>query len=335
MRVVVIGGTGNVGIATVRALAADPHITEVIGVARRAPAATIDKVVWRSADIERDQLDVLEGADAVVHLAWKIQPQHDEPAMTATNVTGTQRVLEAVERHGVGALVVASSVGAYAPGPKHRDADGWVTVDESWPATGIRSSAYSRDKATVEAMLDDFAAGHPGIRVVRLRTSLVFQRGAAAEIHRLFLGRLPWHLPAWMRVVPAPRRLVFQATHADDIADAYRRAVLDGGASGAYNIAAEPILTPQLIADAVGGRTLPVPAALLRAGAEASFRLRLQPSGGGWLDMATQTPLMDVTRARRELGWSARMSSVDALRELLTGIGDGAGDATVPLAPRR
>ena len=50
--------------------------------------------------------------------------------------------------------------------------------------------------------------------------------------------------------------------------------------------------------------------------------------------MATQTPLLDTTRARRELGWSEVRSSVDTLTELLDAIGDGAGGPTPALAPR-
>jgi nucleoside-diphosphate-sugar epimerase len=232
-------------------------------------------------------------------------------------------------------LVVASSVGAYAPGPKSSDRPAWSGVDESWLATGVRTSAYSRDKAAVEAMLDSFTRTHPAVRVVRLRTSLVFQRAAASQIHRLFLGPFaPWRLPRFVRLVPAPAQLIFQATHAADIGDAYARAALDGAARGAYNVAADPVLTPQLIAASTGGRVVALPARLLRWLAEGSFRLRLQPSGGGWIDMATQTPLMDSTRARTELGWAPTHTSIDALHALLDGIGDGAGTATAPLQPR-
>ena len=37
MRVVVTGATGNVGTSVVSALAADPNVTEIVGLARRAP----------------------------------------------------------------------------------------------------------------------------------------------------------------------------------------------------------------------------------------------------------------------------------------------------------
>jgi hypothetical protein len=113
-------------------------------------------------------------------------------------------------------------------------------------------------------VLDTFEADHPTVRIVRLRTSLVFQRSAASEIHRLFLGRLlPWRLPRPLRLVPRFDALQFQATHADDIADAYVR-VIKAPVRGAFNVAAEPVLDPTTIARAVGGRTVPLPTLAVR-----------------------------------------------------------------------
>lgn len=333
MKVVVFGATGNVGTALLRALAAEPSITDIVGVARRLPpdlaaAPGGARVQWEALDISTDDLGLVGGASVVVCLAWKIQPSRNESEMRATNVVGTMRVADAVVSNGVPAFVYASSVGVYAPAPKD------VRLDEAWPATGIASSTYSAHKAEVEARLDRFEAEHPNLRVARMRTSLVFQRSAASEIHRIFLGRLlPWHLPRPLRLVPRLKQLRFQATHADDIAAAYRLAIMSE-AAGAFNVAAEPVLTPTVIARAVGGRTVPVPQGAVRAAMAAAYRLRLQPSEPGWLDMATNTPVMDTRRASDELGWTPRFSSLDALVELLDGIGDGAGDSTLPLHPR-
>ena len=78
---------------------------------------------------------------------------------------------------------------------------------------------------------------------------------------------------------------------------------------------------------------MPVPARVLRAGASLSFKLRLQPTEPGWVDMALAVPLMDVTRAREELGWEPFRDAREALMELLEGIREGAGEETPPLAP--
>jgi UDP-glucose 4-epimerase len=333
MRVVVFGASGNVGTSLLAALAGEERVREVVGIARRAPKAVFPKVSWRTADIADPNTDLaalMRGADCVVHLAWLIQPSRDESITHAVNVEGSQRVFDAVARAGVPALVYASSVGAYAPGPKDR------AVDESWSTTGIASSFYSRHKAAVERILDSFEAAHPEVRVVRLRPGLIFKRAAAIGIRRLFAGPFlpsPLLRRELIPIVPSHPRLVFQAVHSLDVGDAYRLAIVRDDARGAYNVAAEPVLNPSELGRLLGARPVPVPAALLRLGADLTWRLHLQPTSPGWLDMGLAVPVMDTTRARTELGWTPARTASDALLELIDGMREGAGEDTPPLSP--
>jgi UDP-glucose 4-epimerase len=333
MRVVVVGASGNAGTSVLEALAHEDRVDEIVGVARRKPKRSFAKTTWRAADISDPAADlrgIFAGADCVVHLAWLIQPSRDESITHATNVEGSQRVFEAVAAARVPALVYASSVGAYAAGPKDR------AVDESWPTTGIDSSFYSRHKAAVERILDSFEAANPSVRVVRLRPGLIFKRSAATGIRRLFAG--PFLPSALVRrelipFVPSHPRLVFQGVHSLDVGEAYRLAIVRDDAHGAYNVAAEPILDPPELARILGARTVPVPAALLRAGAGLTWRLRLQPTSPGWVDMGLGVPVMDTTRAREQLGWTPRHTASQAFAELLDGMREGAGEDTPPLSP--
>ena len=331
MRVVVVGASGNVGTSLLRSLAAEPAVDSVLGIARRIPETKFPKTEWRAADISRSPLRPLfQDADAVVHLAWLIQPGRDEQRLHQVNVEGSGRVFRAVAAAGVPSLVYASSVGAYAPGPKDR------AVDESWPTTGIGSSFYARHKAEVERLLDRFEDEHPATRVVRLRPGLIFKREAASGIRRLFAGPLLPNFLVQRRlipVVPAHERLVFQAVHSYDVGDAYRLALVNEGARGPFNVAAEPVLDPDELARTLGARKVRVPRALLRGGAALSYGLRLQPSEPGWVDMALAVPVMDTTRARTELGWRPQRSSSEALLDLLEGMREGAGLDTPPLEP--
>jgi UDP-glucose 4-epimerase len=331
MRVVIVGATGNVGTSLLRALADEPQVEEVVAVARREPAMRWPKTRFVRADVVSDDLvSLFRGFDAVVHLAWLIQPSRDEEQLHSVNVEGSERVFRAVGEAGVGALVYASSIGAYSPGPKDRG------VDESWPTAGIETSFYSRHKAATERQLDSIESEFPSLRVVRLRKALVFKREAAAEIRRYFLGPLlPGSLmrTQLLPVVPDIRGLVIQAVHSYDAGEAYRLALVNGGARGAYNIAAEPVLDPDELADLLGARKLPMPAAVARAATDASWHAHMQPTPPGWIDMALNVPIMDTSRAREELGWSARHSSRDALMDLLHGLRDGSGADTPPLAP--
>jgi UDP-glucose 4-epimerase len=328
VRVVVTGASGNVGTSLLRSLAAEPAVESVLGICRRIPKAHFPKVEWRAADVATSPLRPLfQGADAVVHLAWLIQPARDQQRVRSVNVDGSERVFRAAAAAGAGTLVYASSVGAYAPGPKDHP------VDESWPTTGIPSSFYSRHKAAVERLLDRFEDEHEHVRVVRLRPGLIFKREAASGIRRLFAGPLlPGSLlrPALLPVVPDVDGLVFQAVHSYDVGEAYRLALVNE-VSGPFNIAADPVLDPAELARILGARPVPVPPRVLRAGAAASYKLRLQPSEPGWLDMGLNVPVMDTTRAREALGWHPQRTAADALLELLAGLREGAGLDTPPL----
>jgi UDP-glucose 4-epimerase len=331
MKVVVLGASGNAGVALLRALEAEPRVEDVVAVARRPPPDwASSKTTWRSVNIAADPLaPVVRGADVVVHLAWLIQPARDVRQCRAVNVIGSRRVLAAVAEAGVPAIVYASSVGAYSRGPKDR------LVDESWPTGGVPTSFYSRHKVEVERLLDGFEIERPEVRVARLRPGLIFQRGAASEIRRLFAGPFlpsPLVAPRWIPAVPRHPRLRFQAVHADDVADAYRRCIV-GDARGAFNIAAEPVLDGQALGRLLDAHSVPVPAAALRAGAAAAFHLRLSPTPAGWVDMAFAVPLMDSSRAREVLGWQPRRAAGSALLELLEGIRSSAGSPTPTLKP--
>jgi nucleoside-diphosphate-sugar epimerase len=304
-------------------------VEEIVAVARRQPGRDWPRTQFVAADIARDDLTpIFAGADAVVHLAWLIQPGRDESITRRVNVDGSERLFRAVVAAKVPALAYASSVGTYSPGPKDR------LVDEAWPANGVATSFYSRHKAAVERDLDRLEREQPQLRVVRMRPGLIFKAAAATEIRRLFAGPLlPRALlrPGLIPFVPDVARLRFQAVHSLDVGDAYRRALV-ADAHGAFNLAADPPIGPSELASILHARRLPMPAALLRGGAAVTYALRLQPTEPGWVDMGLAVPLMDSSRARSELGWEPRHDARETLLELIDGIRRGAQEQTPPLA---
>jgi UDP-glucose 4-epimerase len=334
MRVVIVGASGNSGTALLRRLRSEPDL-DLAGVCRRppAPSGPYADVVWHAIDIGSDDAtdrlaDVFAGADAVVHLAWQIQPSHDQRRLYRTNVLGSRAVFRAAIRAGVSVLAHASSVGVYAPGPKR------AFVRETWLRTGVPESSYSRHKALVERMLDEIESDHPTMRIVRLRPGLIFQRNAGTEIARYFAGPLlPAKLLRFGRipVVPQHPALRMQAVHADDVADAYLR-VLRADVRGAFNLAAGPVLDADIVGRAFHGVPLRVPGLLLEGAAALTWQLRLQPVDRGWVRLALKAPLMSCDRAAGDLGWRPATDAVSAFRELLAGMADTSGTASPPLA---
>ncbi len=335
MRIVITGATGNVGSALVRRLvAAGRH--DLVGLARRPPSpgiAPFDEVEWRTADLTTDgSLPVLReafrGASAVVHLAWGFQPSHDEAYLEALGVGGTRRVLRALEDERVPHLVHMSSVGAYS---RRRDD---TPVDESWPTSGVPSSPYSRHKAAAEGLLDVHEASGAGTIVARMRPGIIGQSSAGSALLRYGVPALvPSRALRLLPVLPLDRRLLVPVVHSADVADAVVR-VLDRGAGGAFNLAADPPVTAGMVAGALGARHVHVPAVALRLAMSGAWHARVQQVDPGWLDLGYAVPLLDTSRARSELGWSPTVDGEAVLVEVLEGMHRADSDHTPALRPR-
>ena len=185
VRVIVTGATGNVGTSVLKALAADPSVDEVVGLARRLPSIDAEKVRWVEADV----------ASSDLHLALRRRRRGDppglgDPAESRPGGDGArQRARKRAGLRGGGPggnpdldpRLLGRGLLRRAEGPPGRR----ELADE-----GIPSSSYSRHKAAVESILDSFEEEHPETRVVRLRPGLIFQSPAASEIRRFFLGPL-------------------------------------------------------------------------------------------------------------------------------------------------
>ncbi|MFD1149069.1 NAD-dependent epimerase/dehydratase family protein [Saccharothrix hoggarensis] len=322
MRVVVTGASGNVGTALRRVLADAGDA--VVGIARRVPPGSPD---WVTCDIGAPAAEAVLArafaeADAVVHLAWAIQPASGEPDMRRTNIGGSEHVLRAAERAGVPHVVVASSVAAYTPSAVRTR-----RVTEDWPCGGVPGSAYSLQKAELERMLD----GRAG--VARVRPCAVVQPDAGAQLDRWVLSPLIPPGVVGRRWVPVPlwRGLRAQVVHAEDVARAIAL-ILRRHALGAFNVAADPPLPASELARAFGGFLVPVPLPVLRGLAWPTWRVGLQPMHPGWLRLADQACLMDCARLRA-LGWTPAHGPREALETFVAAIAEGRG-AWGPLAPR-
>ncbi|MDP7736006.1 NAD-dependent epimerase/dehydratase family protein [Mycobacterium paragordonae] len=333
-RIAVTGASGNVGTALLRAVTEADY--EVVGIARRQPSPqdVYRHVEWHQLDVadndaEAKLRNIFRDVDCVVHLAWGFQPTRNARYLYEVGIRGTSAVLGAADGAGVPHMVHMSSLGAYAPGRYGEK------VDESWSTAGLCTSTYSRAKSAAENLLDDYEATHTdGVGITRLRPGLILQRNAAAGLRRY---TLPAYIdPGWLRwlpVLPLDRSFKVSMVHADDVADACVRAI-ERRALGPFNLAAEPPVTRDDIADALGAKAIHVPAGLLGPLVQATWRARLQPIDRGWLDMAFSAPLLATDRARQELGWTPRWSSLDAFADLIDGLLHDKGMPSPVLWPR-
>ena len=336
MRIAVVGASGNIGTALLRALQADGREHDIVGVVRRPPPPEppYDAVVWHALDIADpvapERLAVIvEGADAVVNLAWGFQPSHDPDYLERVGVGGTRAVLQAVRTAGVGHLVHMSSVGTYSP------AESGQRVDEQYPKDGVPTSPYSQHKAAAERVLDRAERDEPDADLViaRMRPGLVLQRAAGSSLLRYGLPALvPAAALRWLPLLPLDRQFCVPVVHSDDVADAIVR-VLERRAGGAFNLSAEPSIGRREVAAALGAKAVQLPSTVLRSAAALAWRLHLQPLDPGWIDLAFSVPLLDTSRARDVLGWAPTVDARRALGELIDGMRDR--DATASPVLRR
>ncbi|MEO7261110.1 MAG: NAD-dependent epimerase/dehydratase family protein [Jatrophihabitantaceae bacterium] len=335
MRIAITGASGNIGTALLRRLAATGE-HEVVGLARRVPdgGAPYSGASWHSVDLaEADAAARLApafaGVDTVVHLAWAFQPSHNLDYLHRLGVGGTAAVLQTAQAAGVRHLIHMSSVGAYSRAPGRR-------VEESAAREGIPSLAYSQHKAEAERLLDAYqrTAGESAMLVSRLRPGFVVQPDAASALLRYGLpGFVPARIVTLLPILPLDRKLSIPLVHSDDLADGVVR-VIERRAAGAFNFAAEPPVTRDDIAAALGARPVQLPAKVLSLLAGLGWHARLQALDPGWIDLAFSVPLLDTSRARTELGWTPAIDSRAALRMTIQAMADRRGAPSPVLRAR-
>jgi UDP-glucose 4-epimerase len=314
LTVAVTGPTGELGRSFVRALERSRDVGRIVGMARRPfdPAGH----GWRRTEYRRgDVLDrasveeLVTGADVVVHLAFVVVKAGDETRHI--NVEGSRNVFEATVEAGVPRLVYASSVAAYG---FPEDLDGPLTED--MPALGHARHPYSAHKAEVEGVLADALAGGETDAWV-FRPCIVAGPDAPALIEQVrWPDRLPEPLSTLagaVGVLPDPG-VTFQLVHHDDVALAMRAGVLGRGEPGAYNLAADGVITMRDLAQALGLRTVPMPKLALEATAELVARLPFLPDEASWVEALRRPVLMDTAKARRLLRWRPRYDARETLR---------------------
>ena len=322
LTVAVTGPTGTFGFGLMPLLQSDDRIGSVVGIARREfdPAEQgWTKMTYRRGDV-RDEAalkEAFDGADVVVHLAFLIVGGGRELSR-AINVEGTLNAFRAAAAAGVKRFVYASSVAAYG---FHRDNP--VGMRETWPVRPAERLFYAQEKAELEELLQAEAAQHPDLDLYLLRPPVVLGPhtiggkqllpGPLAPLgRRLPLRRLPVPLPAVVPAVP------LQLIHEDDVGSALLQCVVAAGPPGAYNIAADDVVTAVDVAREAGFLPIALPARAAHVPARALSRLPFLPQQAGWVEAFSHPAVMDTSLAKSQLGWSPRYSALEAVRATLS-----------------
>ena len=301
-RVAVTGAAGYVASGMIRRLEGEDTIERILATDIR-PLRTrrTAKVVFQQHDVTTPMADMLRqnGIEAVVHLAYVMNPGHDRNAVQRVNVSGTANVLDSCAQAGVRHVIYLSSTSVYGA---HPDNPSLLTEDS--PLRPVKGFQYSEDKVRSEALIDEFAQRHPTVTATVLRTCPVMGPSADNFIARAFTK--PFLVG--IRGYDPP----LQFLHEDDLTDVMWRCLLNR-VSGVYNVAGDGAVRWSEAATMFGRRLISLPAPLLYGLVGAAWGLRLQrdsPACG--LDMIRYPWTVTAEKIQQELGVRLSYSSKDA-----------------------
>ena len=317
LTVAVTGPTGTFGVALVPLLEAEDRVERVIGVARREfdPAERgWSKLDYRRGDVrDVDALrEAFAGVDVVVHLAFQVLTGDEETAR-AINVEGTLNTFRAAAQAGARRFVYASSVAAYGFHP-----DNPTGITEDWLTRPTGRLLYAQEKAELEHLLWEVSADQPEVDLFLLRPPIVLGPDAvgAKAIIPALIAPVFHGVRAVMRRLPAVPVLVpdlpVQFIHQDDVASALLLCVLGAGEPGAYNIAADDVVSLVDVARAVGLRPVALPGGPVAAAARLVARAPL-PARAAWIETLSYPTIMVTAKAKSGLGWRPRYSAIESL----------------------
>jgi nucleoside-diphosphate-sugar epimerase len=327
LTVAVTGPTGTFGFGLMPLLQADRRVTKIVGIARRPFDPSEhgwDKMEYRQGDVREPEAlqEAFADADVVVHLAFMITGNAPRQTIREINVDGTLNVFRAAVKAGAQRFVYASSVAAYGWFP-----DNPIGMTEEHPVRPANRLFYGREKAELEDLLAKEAEANPDLALYLLRPPIVLGPNAVGgkdiplgSLGGRFLsliktGKLP--LPT-----PAPK-LPVQFIHEDDVGQAFLLCITAGGPPGAYNITGDGVVTGDEVVREVGLTPIPLPAAPAHMAAKALASIPLPsfvPPATEWVEPLSHPSIMDASKAKAELGWEPKYSSLEALRATLESV---------------
>jgi nucleoside-diphosphate-sugar epimerase len=219
--------------------------------------------------------------------------------------------------------VYASSASAYG-----FHADNPVGITEDWPTRPAEHLAYAQEKAELEERLGALAAEHPAVDLYVLRPPVVVGPHVVGGKSDLAARLLPLGLraAALARRVPLPLLmpapdLPLQVIHEDDVGSAFLQCIVGAGPPGAYNIAADGVLTGADLVRELGLRPVTLPSG---PAMRVARRIAGLPVPGraakvaSWAEAISHPVILDTAKAKRELSWTPRRSALESLRSTLT-----------------
>jgi len=325
VRYLITGGSGFIGSKFIEELSGRDETDLIVNFDVKPPATQAPNTEFVRGDV-RDFASMRELMErkqitSLVHLAFLLNPIHDEYLMYDIDINGTERVLRAAAETGVQHVQVTTSAIAYGAWP-----DNPRPIAEDHPVRGMPDFSYGRDKADSDRLCQLWALEHPDRVMTIVRPTIVFGPGVDNFIYR------PWETAPFMPLPDGVNEQI-QFVHVDDTADALIR-LLDAKAPGAFNVAADGTMTWQECADMIGLKTRNISYRTAYRLYDWAWKLRLPrvDAPAGVLGTVRYPWIVSNEKLKAETGWAPKYDARETFELTMRAKGKLPAGAAAPQA---
>jgi UDP-glucose 4-epimerase len=302
MRILITGGSGYIGTRLMQAFAARTDVEEIIDVDLRPPRFTDPKVRFVERSVTDDLRDIFSDRarkiDVAMHLAWVLDPMHDEARQREICIGGTNNFLDGCVAGDIRHVVFMSSATAYGAHPAHAK-----PVSEGEPLKSFHHFQYSAEKREAEYLFQRFASDRPDTLLQIARPVVVGGPNVSNYIFR--------SIDKPVNFLPFGKDPDTQLVHEEDVAGALV-AIVHSRLPGAFNLAADDLMKLSEAYKAVGARVVPMPMPVLLRIASFAWRRKLTQlveAPPGFVYFIACPWLVSNRRVREEVGYRFRYTT--------------------------
>ncbi len=247
MKVAITGAAGYFGRKIIERLEKNEECEKIIGISRRNFNHNFEKLDYYRMDIRNEGIkNLFKKVDAVIHLAFILNPIHDRKEMYDINVNGTRNVLKACKEANVNKVIITSSTmvyGAWPDNPKY--------LTEESPLRGHPTYYYNKDKIEIEKLSKKFAKD---FMLTILRPCLVL----GPTVNHFYSRLINWPV---LPLVDG-KNPDMQFIHEDDVARAYEIFLINDN-PGIFNIVGKGTMKWKEIIELSGKKAISIPSFIL------------------------------------------------------------------------
>jgi UDP-glucose 4-epimerase len=302
MNILITGANGYLGGETVKGLAQDERINEIVGTDIRDESRLtgISNYTYYKSDVRDPALaDILakHKIDVIVHLATVVSPgpNANREFLYSVDVLGTKNVVECSLKAGVKKFIVTSSGAAYG---YYSDNPEWLHEDDE--IRGNEEFAYSFHKAEVERMLAAYRKSNPELKQLIFRPGTILGKSVNNQITDLFKK------PVVMGIAGSDSPFVFIWDR--DVVNC----ILEGittDKTGEYNLAGDGKLSMKEISEILNKPYIPIPNVVLK-GALAGLKFcKLTQYGPEQVNFLRYRPVLSNKNLKEKFDYQPMKSS--------------------------